>query len=81
MTLGTTKPATKSAGGSSSAAPKIPSALLPDKMGLDAKSLAKGVVEHLEYTLAELPKHVDSEWEPYVSLALAIRDRMVERGI
>ena len=40
---------------------------------------AKGLLEHLEYTLAELPRHVDSEWEPYVSLALAVRDRMIER--
>ena len=37
--------------------------------------------EHIPYTLAELPRHVDSEWEPFVSLALAVRDRMVERWI
>jgi starch phosphorylase len=79
MTLGTSKPA--KAASAASTAPKIPPGLQPDKQGLDAKSIAKGVVEHLEYTLSELPKHVDSEWEPYVSLALAIRDRMVERWI
>src|SRR3954464_14369859 len=84
MTLGTTKPAAAAAPtaqATHSPVPKIPAALQPDKMGFDAKSLAKGMLEHLEYTLAELPKHVDSEWEPYVSIALAIRDRMIERGI
>ncbi|MGM3932454.1 hypothetical protein NA612_23340, partial [Salmonella sp. NW378] len=25
--------------------------------------------------------HVDSEWEPYVALALAVRDRMIERWV
>src|SRR5262249_52155310 len=34
-----------------------------------------------EYTLAELPRHVDSRWEPYVALALTVRDRMIERWI
>jgi hypothetical protein len=23
-----------------------------------------------------LPEHVDSEWEPYISLALPVRDRL-----
>ena len=78
MTLGTSKPGKASS--VASPAPKIPAGLQPDKQGLDAKSIAKGVIEHLEYTLSELPKHVDSEWEPYVSLALAIRDRMVEEA-
>ena len=36
---------------------------------------------HLEYTLAELPGHVDSGWEPYESLALSMRDRLLERWI
>jgi len=47
--------------------------------GLDAESIRKGLLTHLEFTLAELPKHVDSEWEPYLSLALTVRDRLIER--
>jgi len=49
--------------------------------GLDAESIKRGFLNHLEFTLAELPKHVDSDWEPYLSLALAVRDRMIERWI
>ena len=49
--------------------------------GMDAESLKDSVLKHLEYTLAELPRHVDSEWEPYVALALAVRDRLVQRWI
>src|SRR5215470_13934090 len=47
--------------------------------GLDAESIRKGLLTHLEFTLAELPKQVDSGWEPYLSLALAVRDRLIER--
>ena len=47
----------------------------------DRESLKDGVLGHLQYTLAELPKHVDSDWEPYVALALAVRDRMIARWI
>jgi glycogen phosphorylase len=47
--------------------------------GLGAESIRKSLLTHLEFTLAELPKQVDSEWEPYVSLALAVRDRLIER--
>ena len=47
--------------------------------GLDAESIRRGLLTHLEFTLAELPTHVDSEWEPYLSLALAVRDRLIER--
>src|SRR5215467_2994605 len=47
--------------------------------GLDGESIRKGMLTHLEFTLAELPKQVDSEWEPYLSLALAVRDRLIER--
>jgi len=47
--------------------------------GLDAESIRKGLLTHLEFTLAELPKQVDSEWEPYLSLALTVRDRLIER--
>src|SRR5262245_26616040 len=45
------------------------------------RSLNQGFLNHLEYTLAELPRHIDSEWEPYYALALAVRDRMIERWI
>src|SRR5262249_31913883 len=48
-------------------------------LGLDSESVKADILNHLEITLAELPKHVDSEWEPYYSLALAVRDRLIER--
>jgi starch phosphorylase len=48
---------------------------------MDAESFKRGILGHLEYTLAELPAHVDTLWEPYVALALAVRDRMIERWI
>src|SRR5690242_7496253 len=54
---------------------------LAPMFGTDSESVRQGVVNHLEFTLAELPAHVDSEWEPYVSLALAVRDRLLERWI
>jgi starch phosphorylase len=56
-------------------------ALPYDSLGMDARSIKQGILHHLEYTLAELPRHVDSEWEPYVALALAVRDRLVQRWI
>src|SRR5262245_8770063 len=55
--------------------------LAGDHLGMDAPALRDSFLKHLEFTLAELPGHVDSEWEPYVSLALALRDRLVERWI
>jgi glycogen phosphorylase len=51
------------------------------RLDSNAPALARSIREHLEYTLAELPGHVDTNWEPYVALALAVRDRMVERWI
>ena len=51
------------------------------KHGMDAESLKSGILNHLEFTLGELPEHVDSKWEPYVGLALAVRDRLMERWI
>ena len=48
---------------------------------MDAESLKAGFLRHLEFTLGELPRHVDSEWEPYVSVALTVRDRLMERWI
>ena len=56
-------------------------ALPNDRLGVDVPALKQAILEHLEYTLAELPRHVDSAWEPYVALALAVRDRMIERWI
>src|SRR5215510_3395792 len=64
------------------AATAAPRQALPyDSLGMDAKSFKEGILGHLEYTLAELPAHVDSEWEPYVALALAVRDRMIQRWV
>nr|WP_206291742.1 glycogen/starch/alpha-glucan phosphorylase [Humisphaera borealis] len=54
---------------------------VPLPLGNDALALQESFIDHLQYTLAELPKHIDSEWEPYVALVLAVRDRMIERWI
>src|SRR5262249_38733620 len=51
------------------------------RLGTDASALKEAILAHLEYTLAELPGHVDSAWEPSVALALAVRDRMVQGWI
>jgi starch phosphorylase len=53
----------------------------PFQLSMDAGGLKDGFLHHLEFTLAELRSHVDSEWEPYVSLALAVRDRLLERWV
>jgi starch phosphorylase len=53
----------------------------PIQQGMDAESIKAGILGHLQFTLGELPRHVDSDWEPYVSLALAVRDRLMERWI
>src|SRR5262245_34108846 len=55
--------------------------LTGDRLGMDAPAVKESVLRHLEYTLAELPRHVDSEWEPYMALALAVRDRLIQRWI
>src|SRR5499433_1209223 len=55
--------------------------LTGDNLGMDVAGLTQGFLRHLEYTLAELPRHVDSEWEPYVALALTVRDRLIQRWI
>jgi starch phosphorylase len=47
----------------------------------NADAIRASVERHLQFTLAELPKHVDTKWEPYVSLALAVRDRLIENWI
>jgi starch phosphorylase len=57
------------------------STLAPAPLGNGATAIEESFLEHLQYTLAELPRHVDSEWEPYVALALAVRDRMIERWV
>ncbi len=44
-------------------------------------SLKDGILHHLVYSLAETPGHVDNDWDPYVALALAVRDRMIQRWI
>src|SRR5262245_63500469 len=63
-------------------APAAPRQALPyGTLGMDAESLKTAILGHLQYTLAELPQHVDSEWEPYVALALAVRDRMIQRWV
>ncbi len=62
---------------SNAPAPGLPRSTL----GMDAESLKKGFLGHLEFTLAELPRHVDTEWEPYVALALTVRDRMILRWL
>jgi starch phosphorylase len=56
-------------------------ALSRERLGVDAPAMKRSILEHLEYTLAELPGHVDSPWEPYTALALAVRDRMIEQWI
>ena len=55
-----------------------PAAAARPRRGGDRGGVARAPPVH---ALAELPRHVDSEWEPYVSLALAVRDRMIERWI
>jgi starch phosphorylase len=47
----------------------------------DTGPLKEAILDHLQFTLAELPGHVDSRWEPYVALAFAVRDRLIERWI
>jgi len=49
--------------------------------GNDREAIRASILRHLEFTLAELPEHVDTDWEPYVALALAVRDRMVDNWI
>jgi glycogen phosphorylase len=54
---------------------------LAPTLGTDAEAIRAGIVRHLEFSLAEHPGHVENEWEPYVSLALAVRDRLLERWL
>ncbi len=49
--------------------------------GVTPDALRHDILHHLRFTLAELPKQVDSLWEPYVSLALAVRDRLIESWV
>ena len=68
---------------SASATPQRIDASMPEipRLGSDSVAIEQGMRGHLVYTLAELPTHVDTEWEPYVSLALSVRDRLLERWI
>jgi starch phosphorylase len=52
-----------------------------DGSDADARSIRQSILRHLQFTLGELPRHVDTNWEPYVSLALAVRDRMMAHWI
>jgi starch phosphorylase len=51
------------------------------RVGMDAAALKESILDHLKYTLAELPGQVNGKWEPYVALAFAVRDRMIERWL
>ncbi len=50
-----------------------------DGPGMDALALKRDVLRHLEYTLAQLPQNRNGDWEPYLALALAVRDRLIHR--
>src|SRR5215470_15404809 len=63
------------------AADRSRSDLKADRLGMDAGALAESVLNHLQYTLAQSTRNVDGSWEPYLSLALAVRDRLIERWI
>ena len=67
--------------GASPARPTLLQAHRLESLPRDPDSFKRGILGHLGFTLAELPAHVDSTWEPYVALALAVRDRMIERWI
>jgi len=54
---------------------------LAPALGVDADSIRTGIVQHLKFSLAEHPGHVENQWQPYVSLALAVRDRLLEQWI
>lgn len=49
--------------------------------GMDVESLKRSFLDHLEFSLAEDPRYTSSDWDRYVSLALAIRDRLVDGWI
>ena len=53
----------------------------PTILDNDPVAIRESIRRHLQFTLAELPEHVDTQWEPYVSLALAVRDRLIENWI
>jgi glycogen phosphorylase len=47
----------------------------------DAPPLKERMLQHLEYTLAEPPRGNVGQWEAYLALAFAVRDRMIHRWI
>lgn len=53
----------------------------PPVLGRDAEALKHDLLRHLQFTLGELRGHVDSDWEPYLALALAVRDRLIESWV
>jgi starch phosphorylase len=57
-----------------------PKSIVP-ALGLDPDPIREGMLHELEFTLAELPDQVDSDWEPYYALALTLRERLLERWI
>ncbi len=50
-------------------------------LGTDPDAIRRSVQHHLEYSLCELQRHVDTSWEPYVATALAVRDRLIESWV
>ncbi|MBL8152479.1 MAG: glycogen/starch/alpha-glucan phosphorylase, partial [Blastocatellia bacterium] len=49
--------------------------------GMDSESLKRSFIDHLEFTLGESLKHVDNNWDLYLSLAYTIRDRLMDGWI
>src|SRR5262245_14525058 len=47
----------------------------------DAEAIRGSIMEHLRFTLAELPEHVEIKWDPYLSLSLAVLDLLIENWI
>src|SRR5216117_2623256 len=49
--------------------------------GMDAESLKRSFLDHLQFSLAEDPRYTSSDWDRYISLALAVRDRLIDAWI
>ena len=61
--------------------PRIPfSVFRSEHQGLDVPSLQEAFVHHLEYSLAK-DEYSATRHDNFVSLALAVRDRLIERWI
>jgi glucan phosphorylase len=59
----------------------VPPPAPPRGAGPDVLSFKQRILQHVEYTLAELPQDIGGEWETYLALAYAVRDRMIHRWI